>query len=196
MTPWNVAHQAPLSLRILQAKILEWVATPSSRGTFQPRDWTQVFRVAGRFFTIWVTREANPGCRQCKCRTRLGSSLGISEWILLWTVMAANSLHLCFPLGSPGGSMVKKKWPWSLVGKIPWRRKLQSTSVFLPGKSHGQNSLAGYSPWGRWELDMTEHTYMHVLPFRQHRNINPDHPLLPPTDLVRTITKKQLQSTL
>ena len=35
--------------------------------------------------------------------------------------------------------------PW--VGKIPWRRKWQSTSVFLPRKSHGQRSLAGYSPW-------------------------------------------------
>ena len=36
--------------------------------------------------------------------------------------------------------------PW--VGKIPWRRKWQPTPVFLPGKSHGQRSLAGYSPWG------------------------------------------------
>ena len=35
----------------------------------------------------------------------------------------------------------------SLVGKIPWRRKWQPTPVFLPGESHGQRSLAGYSPW-------------------------------------------------
>jgi len=34
------------------------------------------------------------------------------------------------------------------VKKIPWRRKWQSIPVFLPGKSHGQRSLAGYSPWG------------------------------------------------
>ena len=39
------------------------------------------------------------------------------------------------------------------VGKIPWRRKWQPTLVFLPGKSHGQRSLAGYSLWGRKELD-------------------------------------------
>ena len=38
-----------------------------------------------------------------------------------------------------------------------WRRKWQPTSVFLPGKSHGQRILVGYSPWGREELDMTEH---------------------------------------
>ena len=36
--------------------------------------------------------------------------------------------------------------PW--VGKIPWRRKMATHSVFLPGESHGQRSLAGYSPWG------------------------------------------------
>ena len=42
----------------------------------------------------------------------------------------------------------KGKWqfdPW--VQKIPWRRKWQTTAVFLPGKSHGDRSLAGYSPW-------------------------------------------------
>ena len=43
--------------------------------------------------------------------------------------------------------------PW--VGKIPWRREWQPTPVFLPGESHGQGSLAGYSPWGRKESDMT-----------------------------------------
>ena len=43
---------------ILQARILEWVAGPFSRGSSQPRDWTQVSHIAGRFFTIWATREA------------------------------------------------------------------------------------------------------------------------------------------
>ena len=36
--------------------------------------------------------------------------------------------------------------PW--VGKIPWRRKWQPTPVFLPERSYGERSLAGYSPWG------------------------------------------------
>ena len=44
--------------------------------------------------------------------------------------------------------------PW--VGKILWRRKWQPTPVFLPGESHGQRSLVGYSRWGRKESDMTE----------------------------------------
>ena len=43
---------------ILQARILEWVAFPFSKGSSQPRDWTQVSCIAGRFFTSWATREA------------------------------------------------------------------------------------------------------------------------------------------
>ena len=44
--------------------------------------------------------------------------------------------------------------PW--VGKIPWRRKWQPTPVFLSEESHGQRSLAGYSPRGLKKSDMTE----------------------------------------
>ena len=46
--------------------------------------------------------------------------------------------------------------PW--VRKIPWRRAWQPTLVFLPGEFHGWRSLAGYSPWGGKELDITEAT--------------------------------------
>ena len=44
--------------------------------------------------------------------------------------------------------------PW--VRKIPWRRKWQPTPVFLPGESHRQRSLAGYSPGGHKEADTAE----------------------------------------
>ena len=43
---------------ILQARVLECVAIPFSRGSSWPRDWTQVSCIAGRFFTVWATREA------------------------------------------------------------------------------------------------------------------------------------------
>ena len=49
-TPWTVAHQAPLSKGILQARILEWVVISFSRASSQPRDQAQVSRTAGRFF--------------------------------------------------------------------------------------------------------------------------------------------------
>ena len=41
--------------------------------------------------------------------------------------------------------------------KFPWIRKWQPTPVFLPGKSHGQKSLAGYSQWGHKKSDTTKH---------------------------------------
>ena len=44
--------------------------------------------------------------------------------------------------------------PWT--GKIPWRRKWQPTSVFLPGETHGQRNLVGYTPWGHKESETTE----------------------------------------
>ena len=48
--------------------------------------------------------------------------------------------------------------PWFnlWVGKIPWKREWQSTPGSFPGESHGQRSLAGFSPWGHKESDMTE----------------------------------------
>ena len=55
----------------------------------------------------------------------------------------------------PGDSLPGES---SFSRKIPWRRKWQPTPVFLPGDSHGQRTLAGYSPWGRKESDMTEAT--------------------------------------
>ena len=42
------------------------------------------------------------------------------------------------------------------IGKIPWRRKWQPPPVFLPGKSHGQSSLVGYSSWVWKETETTE----------------------------------------
>ena len=71
-------------------------------------------------------------------------------------------------LGFPGGTSGKEPTcqcrrckrhgfdPW--VGKIPWRRAWQPTPVFLPGESHEQRNLRGYSPWGCKESDMTEVT--------------------------------------
>ena len=51
---------------------------------------------------------------------------------------------------------IQKTWVRSLGWGDPWRRVWQPTPVFLPGKSHRQRSLVGYSPWGHKELDMTE----------------------------------------
>ena len=54
-TSWTVAHQAPLSMGILQARILEWIAISFSRGSSWFRDQTRDSCIAGRFFTNWAT---------------------------------------------------------------------------------------------------------------------------------------------
>ena len=53
-------------------------------------------------------------------------------------------------------STMRETWVRSLGREDPWKRKWQSIPVLLPGKSHGQRSLVGYSPWGRKESDTTE----------------------------------------
>ena len=50
----------------------------------------------------------------------------------------------------------------SLSEKIPWGRKWLPTPVLLPGKLHGQSSLAAYSPWGRKESDTTKQLSVHT----------------------------------
>ena len=77
---------------------------------------------------------------------------------MLWVFSRRN-----FSWGFPGGSEVKASAcnardlgsiPGS--GRFPWRRKWQSTPVFLPGELHGQRILADYSPWDCRESDSTE----------------------------------------
>ena len=60
---------------MLQARILEWVAMPSSRGFSGHRDWTPVSCIAGRFFTVWVTR----GGRKPKDRVLIRHRTGETE---------------------------------------------------------------------------------------------------------------------
>ena len=82
-------------------------------------------------------------------------------WSLAWRILSITllacemSASVCRQCGRPRFD------PW--VGKIPWRRKWKSSPGLLPGKSHGQRSLVGYSPWGRKELDTTERLHFHLL---------------------------------
>ena len=59
VTPWTLCSPPGFSIYgILQARILEWIAISSSRGSSRPRDRTQVSHIAGRRFNLWATREA------------------------------------------------------------------------------------------------------------------------------------------
>ena len=68
--PWTIVCQASLSMGILPARILEWVAIPSFRGSSQPRDQTWISCIPGKFFTIWATREANSIYEQDSFRSK------------------------------------------------------------------------------------------------------------------------------
>ena len=59
LSPHGLQPTSLLCPRGFSRQELEWVAIPISRGPSQPRDWTWVSCIAGRFFTVWATREAN-----------------------------------------------------------------------------------------------------------------------------------------
>ena len=86
------------------------------------------------------------GVKRCLTVVLIGSSLIIMDFLVAQTV--------CLQCWRPRFD------PW--VGNIPWR-KWQPTPVLLPGKSHGQRSLVGYSPWGCNESDTTERLYLLTL---------------------------------
>ena len=120
-------------LGILQARIMEWVAVTSSRGSSRPRDRIPVHCIAGRFFAIWATKEAH---RQQYLGSNLSSACG---WP--WT-SCLDSVSLLSHL-------------WDTSAYV-WRRRWHPTLVLLPGESHGWRRLVDCSPWGCEELDMTE----------------------------------------
>ena len=75
-------------------------------------------------------------------------------------------LDTLYSLDFPGGSDGKASvYNVGDLVSILWRRKWQSTPVLLPGKSHGQRSLVGYSPWGHKESDTTERLHFPFLSF-------------------------------
>ena len=112
----------PLSVIILQARILEWFPMPSSRGYSQPRDQTQVSHTAGRFFISWATRGTK--------NTGVGS-LSLFQQIFLTQELNQGLLYcrqILYQLSCQGS-------PISYIGIIYAYEKLDS-KVFASVKSH------------------------------------------------------------
>ena len=105
---------------ILQARILEWVAISFSTVSFWSRDRTQVFWIAGRFFTVWVTREAQRILGICGCFYLLGV-----DSVLVFNVIFFLILKSIIWYG-------KSLW-WSLV-----KKKMIFTSVSATWLQHDQ----------------------------------------------------------
>ena len=170
------------------------------QGSSQPRNWTQVSCIAGRFFTIWATREVQKWWKQ---KSNLGprkrgkqmvtgrekmrwgikpfrvfSGYLYSSYDTLLILLSYSLDRLSFSHryklqgGFPSGS--GKEFicqcrrlgfnPW--VKKIPLEEEMSAYISILPGKSHGQRSLAGNNPRGCKESDTIEGLSMHVLSSR------------------------------
>ena len=111
---WTAALQAPQSMGILQARTLQGVAIPFSRGSSPPRNWTHISCIAGRFFTSWVPREARNHtkfikriCDECDvshtCHTLL--LLSMHHVFAIFFPMMISYLqmnHLTYLAGLPG----------------------------------------------------------------------------------------------
>ena len=96
----------------------------------------------------------------CYCFSHSMTSLQKVFWFLVevYLTWASQVVLLVKNLPANAGDVRERCSFDPKIGKIPWRRAWQPTPVFLPGDSHGQRNLAGYSPLGHKESDMTERT--------------------------------------
>ena len=112
---------------ILQARILEWVAMPSSRGSSWPRDWTQVSSIAGRFFTIWDMRKAQSGLY--KCSLMLSLTLDFSNVTILINFLSCVGEHT-----QTGLALVSVPSPW--IHRTPFPQVWVWFRIILPRGSN------------------------------------------------------------
>ena len=143
---------------ILQARILEWVAMPSSRDS---NSFLLGLLHCWRMLSCWAAWEAPGNMSRNTFYKCLLSQIFDKHWTRgsSWTefsyVQWQGDIYFlldCTVLKNPCWRQEFNPW----VGKIPWSGRWQPTPVSLPGKFHGQRSLAGYSPWGHKVSDTTE----------------------------------------
>ena len=116
VTPRTIAHQAPV-LGILQARALEWVDIPLSRGSSRLRDWTQVSCNAGRFFTDWAAREV-------LVNSQTWIKIKISFWEFLGdSVVGIQCFHCCRPDGPQFNPWSENQYPWVASSQNKNQRK-------------------------------------------------------------------------
>ena len=85
---------------------------------------------------------------------KTGKTIMSVLFVVLLNTMASQVVLPVNNLPANEGNVRDRFHRW--VRNIPWRRAWQSTPVFLPGESHRQRNLVGYSLWGHKESDMTE----------------------------------------
>ena len=114
--PIDCSPLSPLSMGILQARTLEWVAMPSSRASSQPSDWTWVSHIAGGFFTVWATREALLSPYFCPFLiAMLGLTHGQSPWC--WERLRAEGEEGVRGWDGWMASLMQWTWTWENFGR-------------------------------------------------------------------------------
>ena len=155
-TLWSVCSWSGLSVHgISQARKLEWVAIPFSRGSSPPRDWTWVSYITNGFFTIWATREAPDG------KPWMGgeASLILSGWSLLrggqhgdWSPHSSLALTSS-PHHGTGTSLqpCESQNPGSPLGLSWWDKAIVSSLVLVWSTVSSVQSLSRVqlfeTPW-------------------------------------------------
>ena len=92
----------------------------------------------GNLEGYWTIGRNSGQWKKYQEKTSLDQKSVYRHFLVLLGFPGGSEVNVCLQCGRPGFD------PW--IGKIPWRRKWQRTPVFLPGESHGQRSLVGYSP--------------------------------------------------
>ena len=116
---------------ISQARILEWVAISFSRGSSWPKDWTCVSCIAGRFLTIWATREVTP---KAVCQ--------FQGWIL-----QALQLPPSHTSGTLPDAMLRIPSHMEMISKVLWTRTSASTNSQTWVSHFGCSSLSWVFRW-------------------------------------------------
>ena len=110
---------------ILQARVLEWIVIPFSRGSSWPRDWTQASCIAGRFFTIWATREA----RYYLCPETTGFLDYVFNPVKDWS-LKQQGLPLDYLKKAKHWRIdVFELWFWRRLLRVPWTARRTNQSI-------------------------------------------------------------------
>ena len=148
------AHQAPLFLGLSRQEHWSGLPFPSPMHKSEKWKWSH---------SVMSDSSQPPGLQSTRlmgfARQKYWSGLPLPSlpeflaFIVKDFLDGSDGKAFCLQCGRPRFD------PW--VGKILWRRKWQPTPVLLPGKSHGQRSMVGYSPLDHKESDTTE--WLHYL---------------------------------
>ena len=158
-TPWTVASPGSSVHGIVQARILERVAMPSSRGSSPPKDGTQVSCVGRWILYYRITREApiSSSTPHWSFAVNLISG-GASQMVLVVKTLPANAGDVRDAGSIPGS------------GRSPGGGHGSALQCACLGESREQRSLADYGPRGRSESDATEATQHSCASFCRMRN--------------------------